>query len=126
MQATRIRRLPDVKRDLELVREIIKMIEEDPEADNRADVRLDIPGRTDEEMAYHLDLLLDAGFINARPEDLIVNGLTWKGHEFLDNIRNDTFWNKAKHHFSSLPSVGLGIIASYIEAEIKKYFGVAS
>jgi hypothetical protein len=50
-----------------------------------------ISGHTSEELVYHLELLLDVGFIDANVGMLpvMVRGLTWNGHEFLANIKND-------------------------------------
>lgn len=58
-----------------------------------------------EELAYALELLIKSGFIDlaARPSitDGNINnariiGLTWNGHELLDNIRDNTVWNAVK------------------------------
>ena len=50
-----------------------------------------ISGHTSEELVYHLELLLDVGFVDANVGMLpvMVRGLTWNGHEFLANIKND-------------------------------------
>jgi len=50
----------------------------------------------------------------------VVRGLTWEGHEFLDNIKNDDIWGKTKKHFSDFSGVELRIVASFAEEELKK------
>jgi len=61
-----------------------------------------IEGRPREEVAYHLKLLGQAGYIDAEPTGGIaafrwgVRSMTWEGHDFLDAIRNDTIWNRVK------------------------------
>lgn len=136
MQVYDLRRLPEVKRDLDLIRELMLKIEENPQMDGTREFYLSSPSdlgiqnHSVEEVAYHLALLIRAGFVDgavtlANPMQ-VVRRLTWEGHEFLDNVRSDTLWNKAKGHFASLPSVGLGVIAAYVQAEIKKHFGITS
>ena len=62
-----------------------------------------IDGRSDDEIGYHLKLLLEAGFLKGVESKCHGSGtrvlpisLTWQGHEFLDLSRNDTNWSKAK------------------------------
>lgn len=47
---------------------------------------------------YHFGLLLDYGLIEGAKNSQYVKitGLTWKGHDFLDDARNDTVWNSVK------------------------------
>lgn len=58
-----------------------------------------------DELTYALELLIQEEYINCAKvpyfykgnlmsADII--GLTWKGHELLDNVRNDTVWNAVK------------------------------
>lgn len=120
-----VRRLPEVKRDMELVRNILKMIEENPKADNHHEVKLGgFHERTYHEVVYHLELLVQAGFIRAIPGELIAYGLTWDGHEFLANIKNDGIWEKTKEQFTSLPDVGLKIVAAVAEKLVMKQVGL--
>ena len=92
-----------MKRDMDLIREILQAIEARPD---EGDV-LQISGRTPKEVNYHIALLKDAGFVEATVDgDLsdafsfaYVSRLTWQGHEFLDAARDDTIWHKAKEHF---------------------------
>jgi hypothetical protein len=89
-----------MKRDMELVREILRRVEDHQQA--MGWVPLDIPGHSREEVSYHVMLLAQAGLLEAT--DLVSTAgflyeakrLTWAGHEFLDAIRNDTVWNKVK------------------------------
>jgi repressor of nif and glnA expression len=91
-----------VKRDMDLAREILKAIEESPEASGYALVDIKIPDRSEREISYHVMLLNEAGLVEAL--DLSDTGgiewgaqrLAWAGHEFLDAYRRDTLWNKAK------------------------------
>lgn len=58
-----------------------------------------------QELTYALELLIKSGFVElaSRPNmhDGNINtariiGLTWTGHELLDNIRDNTVWNAVK------------------------------
>ena len=89
-----------MKRDMELVRDLLLKIEQLPFDGAFHDV--DVEGRSPDEISYHIMLLHEAGFIEAA--DLTTLGgvcwkplrLTYSGHEFLDAARNDTVWTKAK------------------------------
>jgi hypothetical protein len=51
--------------------------------------------------------------------------LTWEGHEFLDNIRNDSVWSSTKKRVGDLVgSVSISVIAAVAEAEMKKLIGL--
>lgn len=52
------------------------------------------------EARRHLALTIEYGLVDGEIEVhdvtglVVVRGLTQKGHDFLDAIRNDTFWNQ--------------------------------
>jgi Hypothetical protein (DUF2513) len=89
-----------MKRDMDLVRELLRKIEEHPRAELTG--RLQCEGRSEEEVNYHIVLAHDAGFIEAVNAfstdglDWIPQRLTWEGHEFLEAARDDALWQKAK------------------------------
>ena len=58
-----------------------------------------------QELVYALELLLKEHFIECADKPYFVDGnlmtariigLTWSGHELLDNVRNDTVWSAVK------------------------------
>ena len=63
-----------------------------------------IEGYSEKMLIYHIRQLIGAHFIDGElinsiggmGTDVFVKGLTWEGHEFVENSRNDTMWNKAK------------------------------
>lgn len=88
-------------RDMGLIREILRKIEENEYCSN---IPVQIEGCSDDEINYHIKLLIEAGMIEGTvcrtlspgvPSSIII-GLTWSGHEFLDASRNDTLWEKTK------------------------------
>jgi hypothetical protein len=91
-----------MKRDMDLIREILLGIEAYPES-YAHDLKLNFPNHSEDEVSYHLRLLLDAGMIDAKclqsmgePDEWAIKGMTWAGHEFLEASRDDSRWNKAK------------------------------
>ena len=60
------------------------------------------PGRTEMEILCHVELLIDGGYLDGQirngsqgqPKLCMVKKLTWEGHEFLANARNDTVWKR--------------------------------
>jgi hypothetical protein len=87
-------------RDMDLVRRILMEIERQSVDSPNIDLRID--GYSGEEISYHVKIMYQAGLIEAidfSSHDGIAwkpTSLTWEGHEFLDNARNETTWNKAK------------------------------
>jgi hypothetical protein len=89
-----------MKRDMDLVRAILIEIEKAPFEGRLIDV--EVAGRTEDEISYHVLLMQEAGLVDAI--DLSdMKRICWKpkrltdsGHEFLEAARNDTMWAKAK------------------------------
>jgi len=89
-----------MKRDMDLTRKILLAMEQ--RSENDQDKPFEFEGHPDEEVCYHIKLLAEADFLDAR-DDSTHDGeawtplsLTWSGHEFLDAARDNTLWNKAK------------------------------
>ena len=134
MQVLALRRLPKVHRDIELVRDMLLKVENDPKMDGRTDFffsepeEMDIVGHSREEFFYHLQLLIRNRFIDGNAEmiPMVVRGLTWEGHEFVDNIRNKNIWESTKKRVSGLVgSLSLSVVAAVAEAEAKKLLGLS-
>lgn len=87
-----------MKRDLDLVRKLLFLVESDEKVDKLCEEY----GHS--VVAGHVAILLDAKLIvgslfydrdqSRRNLDFDIVRLTWAGHEFLDNARNETVWNK--------------------------------
>lgn len=91
-----------MKRDIELVREILLWATSQEVASvNR---NPDIPGYTETQIAHHVYLmkqasLVEAAELNAMGVDgpiAILLRPTWAGHDFVDAARNKTVWGMAK------------------------------
>lgn len=118
-----------VQRNMDLARDLLLKIESDARFDGtnwihfRSGEEMGIDGYTNEEIGYHLNLLIDAGFIKGKSGMQVIptlNKMTWNGHEFLDNIRDKSVWEKVKIRLDGLSSVSLRIVADIAESEIKK------
>ena len=89
-----------MKRDMDLIREILFECEKQDGADQM--IQVNIEGHPDQEINYHLVLLRDAGFIEASVLDTQIGPivqplrLTWNGHEFLNAARSSKLWEAAK------------------------------
>src|SRR6188768_2402520 len=87
-----------MKRNMDLIRLLLMRSEGDAEAENA------VEQFSVEERAYHVQLLIDAGLVegivrrgpNGEFTGAAVSRLTWAGHDFLQSIRDNTLWNKAK------------------------------
>jgi hypothetical protein len=83
-----------MKRDMDLVRELLLKLEAEPLDGNlwRLDPDdLGISGRTREEISYHLEQLISGGLLDAERElssQFNARKLTWAGHDFLDSVRD--------------------------------------
>lgn len=84
-----------------------------------------------DEIIYTVIKLKDAEFLTANisyfdnAPTIWVTGLTYKGHEFLDNIRDNKVWEKTKEKIgSSATSVSISIIGQVAGSVIKGMMGL--
>jgi hypothetical protein len=88
-----------MKRDLDLIRNILEVIESKFDGLNSMDLEAFtkwIPQATKATIHGHLKLLLDENFIYGKQHfiEWLIIGLTWKGHNFLANAKNEIIWEK--------------------------------
>ena len=122
-----------MKRDLELIRELLLFFEE-----KQDDAPVEVPpieGYSQYQIAYHLLLMHEAGFLHGErqrslsdPErviSVIPFTLTWQGHEFLQSIKDDNMWRKLKEHvLKPSASWSFAFIGEWIKHELKRTFGL--
>ena len=94
-----------------------------------------LPDYSYDELQYHCSKLLDAKLINAvtinirgflAPQISKIIDLTYSGHQFLENIRSETTWNKTKEIAKSIGSeslhalkdIAVGIVSSAVHSTI--------
>jgi hypothetical protein len=133
-----------MKRDLNLVREILLRLEPLPATPDQPvplDVGkepLDIPGYTDEQIIYHIRIMEDGGFISyssgisqagAGPPLAPgvnfrlprFNGLRWQGHEFLDDVRDPKTWEATRKKFSKVGDVSVQVAWEIARAYLRTH-----
>jgi hypothetical protein len=121
-----------MKRDLDLIRNILLAVENNPKLDGHRMLLPDITtfptlANTDRALLnYNIRLLISAKYLTGqegavRPH---VSALTWKGHELLDDIRDEGIWDKAKEKIGGLQSVAISVVAEIAKSEIKKHLGL--
>lgn len=116
-----------MKRDMDLVRELLMHIESAP------DRFVGLPELNDHpraDLIEHVRLCADAGLLEAKffnaldpDEDDVHNiRLTWSGHEFLDATRSPEIWEKAKSGAAKVGSTSLKLLfeiaSGYAKAEL--------
>lgn len=119
-----------MKRDMDLVRNILLKIE----ADERAHLPVAefvFENTSRLELAHHTELVEAAGFIapvtHMRSSEAIDYSwdqtigykLTWDGHEFLDTIRDPEIWNKTKSGAKQVGSWSIELLGDLAKGLIK-------
>ncbi len=95
-----------MKRDMDLVRELMLKLENIPLATgDNVHILPDSPvilvtGYNSDQISYHLELIEQAGFLNPvcsrSAVGIMFHGLSWTGHDFLDSVRSPDVWVKTK------------------------------
>lgn len=90
-----------MKLDKDAIRSILLAIESDT-GNPMIPKDIEIPGLSQQETAYHVELLAEAGFLEAKRlvtfqlYDWKPTRLTYAGHEFLDTVRDNEIWRLTK------------------------------
>ena len=116
-----------MKRDLDLIREILLAIEKKTDDNFISAQELDITDHTDAEISYHLLLLLDSGYIVAKPlygdntvQAWFITRLTSKGCDYLDTVRDPKVWRYTKSMIEKAGGVTLDVVAKIASEVIYK------
>lgn len=111
-----------LERDMDLVRSRLLEIEQGKRVfeivgDDVADIlgidaSAAMPAAEAERLAYHLDLLRDAGFVKLERTNTVwrVESITWNGHEFLETVRDGEVWKQAKAGAAKVGNVSIGFV----------------
>ena len=123
----------NMKRDLELVVIILKLLESRQEISMIQG--LQVPNYDDHIVAYHLRRMVEAGLLDAEkvvstttPGRLISVypfGLSWEGHEFLDSISSESVMSKVKSKLGGvIIDVPFSVVKSLALNYAKERFGL--
>jgi hypothetical protein len=121
-----------MKRDMDLIRAILLWIESQPEGHN-VGWNLTVPGYNDDEIGYHVHLMGQAGLLlvdNVTFSDSLAPradpvSITWAGHEFIDSVKDDTLWAKARTKvLAPAGGVAFTVLLEWLKAEGKARLGL--
>ena len=118
-----------MKRDLSIFREILLQLEAIP-AGGSTTAFTAIRDVDEATFTAHLALMVEAGFLqgeiipdrNGGVRGVVVQKVTNKGYEFLDNIRDHTIWEKTK---AKAGSASLEIMTEVAKALVKASVGLS-
>ena len=115
-----------MKRDLELIREIMLQIEAHEGSGFMSDA--DLKGAPKNEILFQLHLIQEDGYIESEIINTIdgnseatIYGLTKEGRKYLDIIRDNSLWTKVIKTLKKIGGVILEVIRMFMP-EIKNYF----
>jgi hypothetical protein len=90
-----------MKRDMDLVRQIMLNVEDMPVG---PPIHYRVGEVEDRVLLAHMEMLISAGLVagkisqslGARGDVIIISGLTWEGHEWIETVRRDDVWVSVK------------------------------
>lgn len=119
-----------MKRDMDLVRAILFVVEEHPEGFAPREIKIDL--YTDERIAYHAYIMNEARLVVATdtthlgstsPQAMVIR-LTWAGHEFLDSAREPARWQKAKEIIKKVGGASIAVWTAVLTDLVQKNLGL--
>lgn len=124
-----------MKRDLDLVREIMLVLEDKMEYGKNFQSQQLIEIMQDktltmDKLAYHVGLLVESDLIRAKEykyqssdsTEYLINTITSQGQDFLDTIRQETTWNKIKEKASDIGGFSLSLLIDIGKEYLKMQF----
>lgn len=123
-----------LERDMDLIRELLLKMEAGQTHFNTLSsstaralmiqVDDDVSDEDAQKLAYHLDLLEQAGLVEfgfrSGSGDVLVEALTWKGHDFLDSVRDTEVWANTKAGANAVGGVTFDLITALAKGFLKK------
>lgn len=123
-------------RDDDLIRKLMLILEQ---ANSYVNDNLVVEGYTRDQVAYHLGLLVRAGYAEGPqprysssgsdptiPLAVVVNRLSPAGHDFIAALRDDTVWAKVKERLAKVGgSASLDVIGQVGASVAKQMLGLA-
>ncbi len=123
-----------MRRDMDLIRDLMLKIEG---LERPADIptgacwhvpldspEISVPGHATDEIDYHLALIRGAGFINSggvsAPTGIVLCGLTWRGHDFVDSVRDPAIWRATKEGAVEAGGFSVDLLLALAKGLIKK------
>jgi hypothetical protein len=129
-----------MKRDMELIRELLLKLEALPMGLGDAmvitpeDPCVAVTGYDVVQINHHMDLIHEAGFIDDGGRSggpmlgFIFRGLSWRGHEFLDTVRSPEVWRRTKEGAAKAGATGFQVVlqlaAAYGKQVVQEQLGL--
>jgi DNA-binding PadR family transcriptional regulator len=87
-----------------------------------------LDGYTPSRILYHLHLLQKAGFLEGEEllssgkqvNQFVIDGITWEGHEFLDDVRDPDLWRKTKTGAKQAGVASMGLLWEFAKGYAKE------
>ena len=125
-----------MKRDMDLVRKILLEVEK---AEHDLDIsRFSYLNENKDVINYHLEMLIERGFIKGKLHKEwggnvvcgTIEGLTWEGQDFLEVVRDEGVWMRAKQTISkTVGTTSLDVLkntcTAIATAIIKEHLGIS-
>jgi len=121
-----------MKRDFDLIRHMLSDIEAMPAGEAIREFKY--PEYDLATIEEHVRLIDEAGFIKGEISDVMggprtcsifITGLSWEGHDFLDAMKDDNIWNKAKESvLKPGASITFGLLLEWLKIEAKQKLGI--
>lgn len=91
-----------MKRDMDLIKFLLAMMENAPSGSNLHPAPSDFPEEerpSPGDLNEHCRLVVERGLARGTKTSVgwVLTGLTWDGHDFLDNSRDSKVWRAAKN-----------------------------
>lgn len=117
-----------MRRDMDLLRLLLLKLEIISEEAHSIFIfdyeELAVEGYTEDMVAYHLDLAVEAGLIDqggsGTMSGFMFRRLTWSGHDFTDAIRDDDIWQKTRQGANAAGGFSLELLRDLAKGFIKK------
>jgi len=114
-----------MKRDMNLIRDILLAVERNPSPTEMMQ-ELEVPGFNDDDVHYHVELLAKSGMLTAHERQAIglyawhPIALTWEGHDFLDAVRDPDVWAKTQKGAEAAKGFTVDLLKDLAKGLIKK------
>jgi hypothetical protein len=95
---------------MDLIRDLLTRVEANEGSQFLSDTDVSADGFTARQVLEHFFMLDDAGLVEGKALHFsdgsgggkyMARKLTWAGHEFIANARNDTIWKKSKERIAA-------------------------
>lgn len=120
-----------MKRDLDLVRKILQLMEAGEDASFGRIPEVD--GFTEDQVGFHVHLMAEAGLVSAADCTTLGDSspkaipmcITWAGYEFLEAAKDDTLWAKARDVvLKPAGGAAFGVLLEWLKSEAKARLGL--